>query len=55
MINGKTSHEKFIKNYTSRINGIQNLIAKCGIDVYGDFSEDLVFARKPEWSINKFF
>lgn len=54
MINGKTPHEKFIKDYTERINGIQKLMKKCGIPVYKE-SEDFFLNRKPEWSIDTFF
>jgi uncharacterized protein DUF4365 len=54
MINGKTPHEKFIKDYTERINGIQKLIKKIGVPFYKE-SEELFLKRKPEWSIDRFF
>ncbi|MFA6273962.1 MAG: DUF4365 domain-containing protein [Candidatus Paceibacterota bacterium] len=53
MIYGKTPHEKFIKNYASRINGIQDLAKKCGLDIFRYSSEDIL-NRKPEWSIDNF-
>ncbi|MBN8643442.1 MAG: DUF4365 domain-containing protein [Flavobacteriales bacterium] len=54
MVNGKNPHDKFLKNYTSRINGIKDLAIKCGVDFYSDFSEDLLLDRKAEWSIDNF-
>jgi tetratricopeptide (TPR) repeat protein len=57
LINGKTAHERFIESYSERLNGIQDLIEKIGIEVPEDLSEDIVeqYGRKPDWSINKFF
>ncbi len=54
MINGKNPHEKFLKNYASRINGIRELATRCGVDFYSDFSENLLLERKAEWTIVDF-
>jgi hypothetical protein len=57
MINGRTAHERFIKDYTLRLNGIQDLIDKIGIEIPNDLSEDIYEQneKEPEWTVSDFF
>lgn len=54
MINGNTPHEKFISEYTGRINGIQALMKKLKVPFYKEMEESFM-QRKGDWSIDDFF
>lgn len=54
MINGNTPHEKFISEYTRRINGIQALMKKLKVPFYKEMEESFM-QRKGDWSIDTFF
>ena len=57
MINGRTAHERFIKDYTLKLNEIQDLIDKIGIEIPDNPSEDIYERneKEPEWTISNFF
>lgn len=57
LINGRTAHERFIEAYTLKINEIQDLIAKIGIEVPKDIPDDIYEReeRNPDWTITTFF
>lgn len=57
LITGKTAHERFIEDYSERLNGIQDLIEKIGIEIPEDDPEDIQdrYEGKPEWSITNLF
>lgn len=54
MLNGNTPHEKFISEYTGRINGIQKVMKKLKVPFYKEMEESFM-QRKGDWSIDKFF
>lgn len=54
LINGNTAHEKFLREYTERINGLQKLMKKLKVPFYKEMEQSFM-NREAEWTISEFF